>query len=450
MTRLESDLLDKIRQQFDSSPYPRIPLDKSPKDNSNELYIHNLMTPVYLRNQKVIDTKGKVILDAGCGSGYKSLILAEANVGAKIVGIDISAESIKLAQQRLEHHGFENVEFIVLSIEELHKLDYQFDYINCDELLYLFPDPAVALQAMKSVLKPDGIIRSNLHSSLQRFNYFCAQKLFTMMGLMNDNPAELEMDIVVETMKALKDNVTLKARTWNAHYEGEEGKERILMNYLFQGDKGYTIPDMFTALKSADLEFISMVNWRQWDVKDLFKEPDNLPAFLGMSLPDISIEERLELFELLQPIHRLLDFWCGHPDRPQTFVPFAEWTDSDWQVATVHLHPQLKTPKFKEDLLACATECRIFDVSQHLSQIGQFVSIDSAMAVCLLPLLDEPQPMMSLVERWKQFRPLNPVTSQPTDDEQAFQLMQKMLLTLEGFDYLMLERQSNEDVGDFQ
>ncbi len=98
MTRLESDLLDKIRQQFDSSPYPRIPLDKSPRNNSNELYIHNLMTPVYLRNQKVIDTKGKVILDAGCGSGYKSLILAEANVGAKIVGIDISEESIKLAQ----------------------------------------------------------------------------------------------------------------------------------------------------------------------------------------------------------------------------------------------------------------------------------------------------------------------------------------------------------------
>ena len=108
MTSSASDLLDKIRQQFDASPYPRVPLDQSPKNNPNLLYIHNLMTPYYLRNQKVIETKGKVILDAGCGAGYKSLVLAEANPGAKFVGVDISKESIKLARQRLEHHGFYN------------------------------------------------------------------------------------------------------------------------------------------------------------------------------------------------------------------------------------------------------------------------------------------------------------------------------------------------------
>jgi len=50
------------------------------------------------------------------------------------------------------------------------------------------------------------------------------------------------------------------------------------MNYLLQGDKGFTITELFAALKAADLEFISMVNWRQWDLMDLFKEkdPENL------------------------------------------------------------------------------------------------------------------------------------------------------------------------------
>ena len=326
-----SELLDKIRQQFDSCPYPRTPLEKSPKDNHNLLYIHNLVTPYYLRNQKVIETKGKIILDAGCGSGYKSLVLAEANPGAKIVGIDISEESVKLARQRLEYNGFDNVEFYVLSIEDLPRLDWQFDYINCDELLYLFPDTAVALKAMKAVLKPDGIIRSNLHSSIQRFRYFHAQQAFKMMGLMDENPEELEIEIVRDTMNALKDKVNLKATTWNYKYEGEEGKEGILMNYLFQGDKGYTITDMFTALRAADLELVSMVNWRQWDLMDLFKDPDDLPTFLGMSLPDTSREERLQLFELLHPINRLLDFWCCHPNQAQSFAPIAEWTDSDWK-----------------------------------------------------------------------------------------------------------------------
>lgn len=441
-----SDIWDKIRQQFDTSPYPRTPLDKSPKDDPNLLYIHNLVTPYYLNKQKVIDTKEKIILDAGCGTGYKSLVLAEANPGAKIVGVDISAESIKLARQRLEYHGFKNAEFYVLSIEELSKLDYQFDYINCDEVLYLLPEPAINLQAMKAVLKPDGIIRSNLHSSMQRHGFFRAQKIFKMMGLMDANPGNLEIGIVIETMQALKNDVYLKSGTWKSSYAEKEEQERVLMNYLLQGDTGYTISDVFTALKVADLKFISMVNWRQWNLMDLFKEPDNLPAFLGISLPDISIEEQLQLFELLQPIHRLLDFWCGHPNQAQTFVPVSEWTDSDWRVAKVHLYPQLKTSNFREDLVACVTEIRTFPISQYLSPTNSSVGIDSSIALCLIPLLDQPQPMKSLVERWKKFRPLDPVTLEPTDEEQAFYIVQQLLLRLESLGYIMLECQSSEDV----
>lgn len=441
MPDTQSDLLDKIRQQFDSSPYPRIPLEKSPRDNPNELYVHNLVTSFYLRDQKVIDTKGKVILDAGCGSGYKSLILAEANLGAKIVGIDISAESIKLAEKRLKHHGFDNAEFIVAAVEELPSLGYQFDYINCDELLYLFPEPAIALKAMKSVLKPDGIIRSNLHSSAQRHNIYRAQKMFAMMGLMDENPEDLEIEVVIETMQALKDTTLLKAQTWNPNYTGKDNKAEILMNHLFQGDKGYTIADLFTALQSADLEFISMVNWREWDFRDLFKEGDNLPIFLEMSLPDLSIEERLQMYELLHPIHRLLDFWCGHPPQVQTFVPFSEWSDNDWQTAKVYLHPQLNTSKFREDLVTNVTGCGILSLNKYLSTHNQTVTLDSSMATCLLPLLDAPQTMMSLVERWKQFRPVDPVTLQPIDHQKAFQLVQNTVRSLEKLDYLMLELQ---------
>ncbi|MDY6902335.1 MAG: class I SAM-dependent methyltransferase [Cyanobacteriota bacterium] len=435
-----SDLVEKIRQQFDSAPYPRIPVDKSPKDNLSSLYIHNLVTPYYLRNQKVIDTKEKIILDAGCGSGYKSLVLAEANPGAKIIGIDISEESIKLARQRLEFHGFDNAEFHVLGVEDLPLSDWKFDYINCDELLYLFNDIGEALQAMKAVLKPEGIIRSNLHSSIQRVRYFQAQKIFTMMGLMDENPEDLEMGIVVEIMNALKDQVKLKASTWHSNYEGEEGKQRILMNYLFQGDKGYTITDMFDGFRTANLEFINMVNWREWNLTSLFKEPENLPALIAMSLPESSVEEQLHMFELMHPVHRLLDFWCGHPDKAQSFVPIEEWTDSDWEQAKVHLHPQLKTFNFREELIDSVTQIKPFIISEHLSLVENLVSIDSSMALCLIPLLEQPQSMTSLVERWKQVRPLNPVTLEPTEEKQAFYLVQQLLLMLENLGYVMLER----------
>ena len=350
------ELREKIRQQFDTGPYPRLPLERSPKNEANLLYYHNLVNPYYLRNQKVIETKGKIILDAGCGSGSKSLVLAEANPGAKIVGVDISEKSVELARQRLHHHGVDNTEFHVISIEDLPQLGLEFDYINCDEVLYLFPDPSVGLQAMKSVLKPEGILRANLHSSLQRVYYYRAQEVFKMMGLMDENPEELEIELVREFMNSLKNQVELKAITWNQNLETSE--ETILMNLLFQGDRGFTIREMFSALRTAELEFISMVNWRQWNLMDLFKEQDleNLPVFLAMSLPEIPVEEWLHLFELLRPVHRLLDFWCGHPNQSQSFVPVAEWTLSDWQEAQVHLQPQVRMLELQEELVRCITQ----------------------------------------------------------------------------------------------
>jgi 2-polyprenyl-3-methyl-5-hydroxy-6-metoxy-1,4-benzoquinol methylase len=441
MDNQASELIEKIRQQFENSPYPRIPLDQSPKDDLNTLYIHNLVTSYYLRYQKIIETQGKVILDAGCGSGYKSLVLAEANPGAKIVGIDLSEESVKLARQRLQHYKFENVEFHALSIYDLPKLGLEFDYINNDEVLYLLPDIIAGLKAMKSVLKPQGIIRTNLHSSIQRSGYFRAQEIFSMMGLMDSNPKEMEMEIAVETMKALKDGVELKARAWNPNYETPEGKVTLLSNHLLVGDKGYTIPEMFAALRAADLEFVNMVYWRHWDVTDLFKEPDNLPAFWGMSLSGVSTEERLHLFELLHPIHRLLDFWCAHPSQADSFVPVEQWEVSDWQGAWVHLHPQLRTPQLREDLIKCITEHKSFTISSYVTLPAMApVEIDSTVAACLLPLWEEPQRFKSIVERWLKIRPLHPVRLEPVSQETAFEEVKKFLSRLEVFLYVLLER----------
>ncbi|MBD1890575.1 methyltransferase domain-containing protein [Coleofasciculus sp. FACHB-SPT9] len=433
MDNQSSELLEKIRQQFDAGPYPRIPLEKYPTGETNLLYLHNMVTSYYLRNQKVIDTQDKVILDAGCGTGYKSLMLAAANSGAKVVGIDFSEESIKLAKKRLQYHGFENVEFHVLAIENLQQLNREFNYINCDDVLYLLPDPVTALQAMKSVLKSEGIIRANFHSSLQRTNYYRAQKVFKMMGLMDETPRELEIDIVRETMKALKDQVRLKTFTWDAKREKDE--EWFLMNYLFQGDRGYTIPEMFSALKTSDLEFISMVTWREWDLMTLFKEPDNLPVFLAMSLPETTVEDQLHLFELLNPIHRLLDFWCGHPNQAQPFVPVSEWQLSDWQEAIVHLHPQMKTLEVKEELVSRVNQLQPFEISEYLPVM------DSTIAACLLPLWESSQSMLSLVQLWQKLRPVNPVTLEPTSEAEAFEIVKQALIGLEDFGCVLLEGQ---------
>ncbi|NET88393.1 MAG: class I SAM-dependent methyltransferase [Kamptonema sp. SIO1D9] len=441
MENQPTKLIDKIRQQFDFGPYPRVPIEKSPKDNGNLLFIHNLITPYYLRNHQVTNTEGKIILDAGCGTGWKSLALAEANPGAKIVGIDLSEKSIELARERLQFHGHSSAEFHVLSLEDLPTLGIEFDYINCDELLYLFDDIAAALRAMKAVLKPEGIIRSNLHSSLQRFNYFRAQEVFQIMGLLEENPEEEQIEMALETIKALKNGVDLKVKTWNPNYEDKEnGKETVLMNYLFQGDKGYTIPQLFNALTAADLTFISMVNWRHWEIMDLFKNPDELPIYLAFGLGDMSEEGKLHLFELLHPIHRLLDFWCGHPDAAAKTKPVEEYTDSDWEKALVYLHPQLKTEKCKQEMLDCITEMKPFQISSYITSPALVpIHIESNIAACLLPLWEQPQSVTSLVERWLKLKPVHPVTLEPMTQKTAWAEVKEMLTRLEAFLYLLLD-----------
>ena len=441
MDEQAAELIEKIRQQFDFGSYPRVGIEQSPKTETGELYLHNIINAYYLRYRKVVSSEGSLILDVGCGTGYKTLLLAEANPGARIVGIDISSKSLELASKRFKYHGFENGEFYLGSIEQLSNIGLEFDYINCDELLYLFPEPAIALEAMKSVLKPQGIIRSNLHSYFQRFNYFRVQEVFRMMGLMDTNPEDMEIEIALETLRGLKDNVDIKAKAPLPNYEGEDKKAIVLMNYLFQGDKGYTIPELFAALRAADLEFISMVNWRQWKLMDLFKEPNNLPVFLAISLPEISVEQQLHLFELLHPIHRLLDFWCGHPNQAEPFVPVTEWQSSDWQDAKVYLHPQLKTPVVKEELTRCTNQFSPFEISKYLPVTGEQSLVDSSIAACLSPIWEEAQLLPSLVKRWQQLRPVHPVTLEPTTELEAFETVSSALIGLESSGYVLLDRQ---------
>ncbi|MBC6475809.1 MAG: class I SAM-dependent methyltransferase [Hormoscilla sp. GM102CHS1] len=452
------EIRDRIRQQFDSSPYGNVPLDLSPQKNAALLYFHNLVTPYHLRNQKIINPEGKVILDAGCGSGYKSLVLAAANPGAKIVGIDLSEESVKLARQRLLYQGFADAEFYAMPLEELPSLGMEFDYINCDETLYLLPDIVVGLQAMKSVLKPDGIIRANLHSSLQRQSFFRAQEFFTMLGLMDGALHKQGVELVRETMKNVKDHTYLKIKTWHQNYETND--EYVLANQLLQGDKGYNISEMFAALRMADLEFVSMVQWRKWDLLALFKDVDELLVSVAMALGEMSAEEQLHAHELLQSSQRLLDFWCGHSDEGQSFVPVEEWTESDWRQARVHLHPQLRTAELKQELMAhvrepavalmdaelkqgiaYVTQYKGLNINQHLPIAQQpVVLLDSAVAAWILPLLDGGLPMISLVERWLQMRPINSVTLESSTEPEAFAAVKQMLSSLVQLGYILLER----------
>ena len=436
MDQQTPELLDKLRQQFNATSYPVVELDESPNINPSHLYLHNLVTAYYLRYQQVVDPQDKIILDAGCGNGYKALSLAIANPGAKIVGVDLSAASIAQAQQRLANHGFDNTEFHVMPLEELPRLGMQFDYINNDEVLYMIPDPLAGLQAMQSVLKPKGIIRTNLHSKLQRKNFYRSQDLCKLLGLWDGNPQEAEIGMLTELMRSLKEDVNLKVNTWSTGFE--EKPKGTLSNHFLVGDKGFTILDLFHLLQKTNLEFIKMTNWRTWNLQELFKSKENLPAFLEEFLGKLSMPDQFRVFELIQPNHRLFDFWCGHPDQGNNFIPVAEWTETQWAEAKVYLHPQLKTPEFITEANRCASQLNPLEISRYLPTVPSSNLDSIIVATVILPLIESACSLKELVERSQYLRPYNLQTLEPITYQSASDTMTSTLTGLEYLGYVML------------
>ena len=437
----DADQQAKNRPQFDHLPYPNVPLEQKPGNHPAYLATHSCVIPYYLRDRRVIDPAGKWILDAGCGSGFKAMALAAANPGAHIVGIDISPKSIELAQQRIEYHGIRNpIEFYCLPVEALPSLPYTFDYINCDETLYLLPDPLAGLSTLRTVLKPEGIIRANLHSAFQRADCYRAQALFQQLSSWEDAITLEEIELVRQTMSALQDWVLTKQTLWNRNPELKTDPERVMANFLLRNDKGYTMKAFSELLQQAELAFISMVNWREWNLEKLFKHIEDLPISVALGLAEMSLEEQLYIYELLHPVHRLLDLYCGHSGQSVTSRPALEdWTVPQWQTAAIHLHPQLQTQEFKSILATETRRSAVFALDQHLPIDGQPFKLDSRVASCLYPLIEKPLRLAELCDRWLTIHPVDPITLESMTTNQAFETMRSQMIRLEAAGYVMVE-----------
>lgn len=337
---------------FNQSPYPRKPLEATPFDDWNGLFLHCVHTPRYRRDG--IHRPGSApprILDVGCGSGWKTMLLAAANPGAQILALDPSSVSLDLAARRLARHGVEGVELVQAGLADVAARGQTFDLINCDELLYLLPDlaPADALNHLRGSLAPGGIIRFNLHGRWQREAYFRGQELFRLLGLMDHSPGEKEAAAVGGFMRALAPDTELRKKAWIAPFESENATEHILMNFLLENDKGYSMQDLFLIIEHAGLGFISMVNWDQWRLDRLF-ENTRLPTLIADSAKASDPSFALRIFELLHPVHRRLDAWAGLPEKPVAAPGPLEDT------TLLQLHPVLQAPFFRDAARTAARE----------------------------------------------------------------------------------------------
>ena len=160
------------------------------------------------------------------------------------------------------------------------------------------------------------------------------------------------------------------------------------------------LPQVFEMMRSSDLEFIGMINPADWRWQSLF--PREMPRHFREFLTNATAEQNLHAYELVHPVNRLLDVWCGASGRPPEYLEINEWTEAMWQSATIHLHPILRTEAFFHAIDQAISELRSDPDIQKLHG----AHLDAlAVLLCLRFLWQRPCKFLELVTYWCDHKP---------------------------------------------
>jgi 2-polyprenyl-3-methyl-5-hydroxy-6-metoxy-1,4-benzoquinol methylase len=156
--------LQEVRNQYENHPYPA----RDPEDEKG-MIVSSRSSSLDCLNYYCFDggrdfSKPFRVLVAGGGTGDCLIYLAEQlrDTPAEVVYLDMSKASINITKARAKVRKLSNIKRVHESLLNLPKSDLgKFDFITCSGVLHHSDDPQEGLDALTSVLHPDGSIFSN-------------------------------------------------------------------------------------------------------------------------------------------------------------------------------------------------------------------------------------------------------------------------------------------------
>jgi SAM-dependent methyltransferase len=189
------------------------------------------------------------ILIAGCGTSQAAKH-AVRWPAARVTGIDFSATSVRCTEALKLRHGLDNLQLHQLPVERAGELGMQFDQIVCTGVLHHLADPVAGLQALRSVLKPDGVMHLMVYAPYGRTGIYLLQDFCRRIGV----PAtEAGIADLMIAMKSLPPGHPLEHLLRQApDFKHAAAVADALLN---PQDRAYSVPQLFEFLARGGLRF---------------------------------------------------------------------------------------------------------------------------------------------------------------------------------------------------
>lgn len=184
LTRIEDDISQAVRAQYEDNPYPRWQAISSLEAAPMEQVLIRLFPRLGERDIRFPPRPR--ILVAGCGTGHHSVATAQRFAGARVTGVDLSLASLAYATRKTHEAGLANLEYRQADILELGNIEARFDLIESAGVLHHMADPMAGWRVLRGLLEPGGFMKIGLYSELGRASIVAARKLIADAGLYSD------------------------------------------------------------------------------------------------------------------------------------------------------------------------------------------------------------------------------------------------------------------------
>lgn len=189
------------------------------------------------------------ILVAGCGTS-QAAHYAVRWPNARVVGIDVSANSIACTQELKRKHNLDNLEVYELAVERASELGATFEHIVCTGVLHHLANPDAGLGALREALAPNGAIHLMVYAPYGRAGVYMLQDYCRRLGIEADDGGIRDLAASLNALP--QDHPIVQLLRNSPDFSSAAGLADAL---LHPRDRAYSVPELYTFLEGAGLHF---------------------------------------------------------------------------------------------------------------------------------------------------------------------------------------------------